>query len=76
MRIDFWGGPRDGDYTYQSYDPPKYYKVPDSQDPSTYLRLAVMDVVTHDFVLYHTYELRAITDQTMAYDYVGLTDGG
>jgi hypothetical protein len=74
MRIDFWGGPRDGDYTYQAYTPPKDYLIPTSKDPAAYLGMPVIEESAHGFISYHRYVLETTKLGNKRYTYVGLDE--
>jgi hypothetical protein len=77
MRVEFLGGPRDGDYTYQSYEPPPACFLPTAQNLKTFLRRPVTEVVTFEFAEYHVYELKKTNNKNnYKYDYIGVKHGG
>lgn len=75
MRIDFLGGPRDGDYTEQGFEPPSVYMIPVDTSPETYYKRPVDIREYPPDVTYYVYELivPSIGDQRR-YQYTGVSD--
>ena len=76
MKIEFMGGPRDGDYTYQGYAPPLIYQIPETRSLSEMIHSPVRPGVSnYPFVSYHTYVSEGEVDGVMRYQYSGITNG-
>ena len=76
MRVEFLGGPRDGDYTYQNYSPPTLFYMPASQEVSSFYRKPVSQEATYMFAEYYVYELsEPVEGHSYTYKYIGMKNG-
>lgn len=75
MRIDFLGGPRDGDYTYQGDSPPSVYKIPVEANPESYYKVPV-DGKTYPYdTAYYSYTLsKLVNPESYVYTFAGVVD--